>query len=336
MAEMKKKRKDEKGQGSWLESLLRFEIVVLLLVLIGFYCFLSFSPIRMPKEPITSPRATLVSLPPISEAITSVHEEVAPPVDDAEFSDMPAGAVGPIAEPNFEAPVDGVLVAPVGPVVGVTLTEPEPIAKSPLEDDVQKQKVVPSEVSEPLPVESAALDTSPTVTPAEVPVPAPIPVVSLAEAKVVEVGSYVLQSDLQKFRSQLEELGFVVQTETLKRPTTMYRVFLGPYSDRQKVQEMTAVVRDMGDQPFLQTRDSGTVVVIGSFYLKASVVVWENRYHAAGYDPKVQKESLMMPHTWLRLDGPRVVEDPEAALALVQAAGFPQARLKPTSLNSVK
>ncbi|MEA3347852.1 MAG: SPOR domain-containing protein [Pseudomonadota bacterium] len=331
---MKKKRKGEKGRDGWLEGLLRFEIVVLLFALIGFYYFLSFSPIRMPKEPIVSLQASLAPLPPIPEVVTLVREEVAPPVDGAEFSDLPVGAVGSIAEPNSESPVDGVPVTPIGPVVGVALTETESIAKSPLKDDRQKEKVEPSEVSEPLAVESAALDTSLKVTPAEVPVS--VPAASLAEARVVEVGSYVLQSDLQKFRSQLEGLGFMVQTETQKRPTPMNRLFLGPYSNQRKVQEMTAVVRKMGDQPFLQTWDSGTVVVIGSFYLQASVVAWENMYHAAGYDPKVRQESLMMPHTWLRLDGPRVVEDPEAALARVQAAGFPQARLKPTSPTSSK
>ena len=336
MAKVKKKRKGEKGRDGWLEGLLRFEIVVLLFVLIGFYYFLSFSPIRMPKEPIVSLQANLAPLPSIPEVVTSVREEVVSSVDDAEFSapSVRVRAVGPIAEPNSESPVDGIPVTPIGPVVGVALTETEPIGKSPLEDDGQKQKVEPSEVSEPLSVKLAALDTSLKVTPAEVPVP--VPAASLAEAKVVEVGSYVLQSDLQKFRSQLEGLGFMVQTETQKRPTSMYRLFLGPYSNQRKVQEMTAVVRKMGDQPFLQTWDLGTVVVIGSFYLQTSVVAWENMYHAAGYDPKVRQESLMMPHTWLRLDGPRVVEDSEAALARVQAAGFPQARLKPISPTSSK
>ncbi|MCK5543791.1 SPOR domain-containing protein [bacterium] len=327
MAKVKKKHKGEKGQNSWLEGFLRFEIVVLLFVLIGFYYFLSFSPIRMPKEPLVSSHATLAPLPAIPEVVTPVQEEVAVLVDDAEFSDLPAGVVGPVAEPNSEFPVEGVPVTPIGPVVGVALTETESIGKSPIEDDGQKQRVEPSEVSEPLPVESAELATSPPETPAEVPVPTPVPVASLAEAKVVEVGSYVLQSDLRKFRSQLEELGFVVQTETQKRPTPMYRLFLGPYFDQRKVQEMTAVVRKMGDQPFLQTWDSGTAVVIGSFYLQASVAAWENMYHAVGYDPKVRQESLMVPHTWLRLSGSRVVEDSEAALARVQAAGFPRARL---------
>lgn len=336
MVDVKKEGESEQGgkvKNGRRVGFLRFEIVVLLFALIGFYCFLSFSPIRVSKKPLASPRVSLAPLPPIPKAVTSPPKEVAQLVDDAKVSDLPAEAVDPIAESNSESLVDEV---PTTPVAGVTPVEPEHNGKLPLENDVQKQKLVPSKVSEPSPTKSAALDTSPTVTPAEEPIPAQasVPAAPPAEIKVVEVGSYVLQSDAQKFRTQLEELGFVVQSETLKRLATMYRVYLGPYSDQQKVKKMMVKVRDMGDQPFLQTHDLGTVVVVSSFYLKESVEALEKTYRAAGYDPKVRELSLMVPHTCLRLDGSRVVEDPEAVLAQLQTAGFSQARLKISSISS--
>lgn len=116
----------------------------------------------------------------------------------------------------------------------------------------------------------------------------------------------------------------------------MSRVFMGPYSDRQEAQKMMAVVRDIGDQPFLYKQDIGYVVVIGSFYLEASVVAWKNKYLSAGLEPKVLKESLLMPHTLLLLDGPRVSRDPEAVLTQVQAAGFTGAHFRTISPTSSK
>ena len=88
-----------------------------------------------------------------------------------------------------------------------------------------------------------------------------------------------------------------------------------------------AVARKLGDQPFLQKRDSGYVVVVGSFYLESSMIAWENMYHDAGLDPQVQEVNLMIPHTLLLLDGPQVNQDSQAVLARLQASGFPQARL---------
>ena len=97
-----------------------------------------------------------------------------------------------------------------------------------------------------------------------------------------------------------------------------------------------AVAREMGDRPFLQKQDTGYTVIIGSFYLEASVEAWKNMYQAAGLDPKVRKESLLIPHTLLLIDGPQVALDPEAVLARVQAAGFPQALLRIVSPTSAK
>ena len=328
MVKVKKKRKGEKGSDGLLEGLLRFEIVVLLFALIGFYYFLSFSPIRMPKEPIATPSSALVPLAVIPGNDAPETEEVAMSVDEGEFSDLPAGSVGPVEEPDSEPPAGGVPVIPVGPVVGLDPSDNEPTEEK-LEEDGQKPEVMPSEVSSSLPAEQVPSET--VLTPEAVAVPTPVPTVSFPVKQVLVVGSYLFQADLQRFRTQLEELGFEVKTETINRLTSMYRVFFGPYTDQRKVQEMMAVVRDMGDQPFLQSWDSGVAVVIGSFHLKASVVAWENMYNAAGFDPVVRTESLMMPHTWLRLDGPRVVDDPETALARVQAAGFPQAHLKTIS-----
>ena len=326
MAKVKKKRKVEKGQDGWLENLLRFEIVVLLFALIGFYYFLSFSPIRMPKEPIVSPRVGLVPLPPASEPVLPVQEDGLQPTDDTVglFGSSPEAAVQVITDLDPESQSDETTVVAAVPAAEAALTEAQSgdkmDDKSPVA--VGAHKIVLTKDSKLQSVKPAIQD--------------PAPPVESAVPRVIEVGSYVLQTDLQKFFTQLEDLGFVVKTETRKRPTLMSRVFMGPYSDRQEAQKMMIVVRKIGDQPFLYKQDAGYVVVIGSFYLEASVVAWKNRYQAAGLDPKVLQESLPMPHTLLLLDGPRVARDPEAVLAQVQAAGFTGAHLRTISSTSSK
>ncbi|NIA19755.1 MAG: hypothetical protein GWP07_04900, partial [Xanthomonadaceae bacterium] len=54
----------KKTKGNLLESLLRYEIILVLFALIGVYYFLTFSPVRMPRQTITSPSMKLPSLPP--------------------------------------------------------------------------------------------------------------------------------------------------------------------------------------------------------------------------------------------------------------------------------
>ena len=343
---MKKKRKAKKGQDSWLENLLRFEIVVLLFGLIGFYYFLSFSPIRMPKEPIVSPQVSLAPLAPLSEPVVpapesdaSIAEEgvlqvdkrlgssVLPVEGDAQAAPDPA----PETQLNETQLNKEVVVSPEPAVreaaVEVNSDDADdllPVSAPPVkssESDSLSDSLGPAE---PISVSPQALPAStPVVSPVSpvTPVPASLPTVQT----VVVVGSYVLQRDLLKFSTQLEGLGFVVKTESVKRLTSMYRVFLGPYPNRKKSRSMMAEVRKLGDQPFLQKQDSGYVVVIGSFYLESSVIAWENMYHDAGFEPQVQKVSLMMPHTLLLLDGPQVNQDPQAVLAQIQALGFPEA-----------
>jgi len=43
----------KKQKGNPLESLLRYEIILALFALIGVYYFLTFSPVRMPRQTIT-------------------------------------------------------------------------------------------------------------------------------------------------------------------------------------------------------------------------------------------------------------------------------------------
>ena len=332
MAKVKKKRKPAKAQDGWLENFLRFEIIVVLFSLIGFYYFLSFSPIRMPKETISSPRLSLALLPPPSETVVSVQEEGVFQVADTAFPDShPEAASQAKSESDYESRPSE--VAEVTPTPAVKPGSVKSIS-SPEKDDklslsVEPQKVEAQEAESYKLAKTQSLETVALNSPRSQP-----PVVPAVVEQVVEVGSYVLQSDLEEARSQLEVLGFTVTDEVRKLPTPMYRVFMGPYSNRQETRKMMAVVRKMGDQPFIQKLEVGSLVIIGSFYLEASVVAWENMYHDAGLNPKVRQESLMIPHTQLLLVGSQVNNNPEVVLTQVRAAGFSDANLKTISSSN--
>jgi hypothetical protein len=147
----------------------------------------------------------------------------------------------------------------------------------------------------------------------------------------IVVGDYVLSGDLGRARAQLEDLGLVYRIESKKLPTPMYRVYLGPYRQRDQARRMLARSRKMGDDPFLDKGEHGYQVIISSFYLQDNVAAWQKKYRAAGLDLKVLKESLPIEHKFLVVETTGLKEDPESLLARLQAAGFDKARLRPIS-----
>ena len=157
MARVKrKKRKAEKNRDSGLETFLRFEIVVALFALIGFYYFLSFSPVRMPREPIRSPCQLLAPLPPAPKVKTGDKELAKPAAADESGMRSPVtGGENPSAAAVSEAnpaPPPGLVQAP----------EPVPAAVSGSGD---RNELVTEEVRETtLPVTPVA---GPAATPTE-------------------------------------------------------------------------------------------------------------------------------------------------------------------------
>jgi hypothetical protein len=354
MVKAKRKTRRGKGDDGTLETLLRFEIIVVLFSLIGLYYFLSFSPIRMPSEPIASSPEMIAPPPPQSEPQVEPEAEVEKPAAGSETAQVTVAAELPLAKP---------LVASVSVATGeadtssgeinqargsgntemVAESEPSTLPKREPTDLSPEKVKVPTDA----PVSGSQADSVPaTVVSAPASLPAPLvakpeprPQTVLAPSekstptpplppRTIVAGEYVLRVDFLQNRDKLEALNFKVKTETVRRPTPMYRVYLGTFPQQKKALETMAVVRKKGDDPFLQACSGGYNVVIGSFYLHSSVVAWENMYHASGFEPKVQKVTLEMPHTLLLLDGPAVQSDPDAVLAKLKAAGFPDPHLK--------
>ena len=321
MAKMKKKREPGKAQDSLLETILRFEIIVVLFALIGFYYFLSFSPIRMPKEPIASLPVALALLPPPSEWIPQDQKDSRLPVAASSLAAVDQLSLTSDSDPSFaKNAADAEISSATSESSGLENTPEMAPDSVPVGEP---QKIEPQAFGLSKPEKEVPLAT----LPAETSQPAPAPAIPIEEAVVV-VGNYVLQTDVEKARSQLASLGLTAKCEVIKLPTPMFRVYLGPFSNRLETQKMMDLARKMGDQPFIHKEKAGNLVIVGSFYLESSVVAWENMYHDAGLSPKVRQESLLIPHTQLFLDGAQLNDNPEAVLARVRAAGFTEANLK--------
>ncbi|MCK5679541.1 hypothetical protein KAI46_01865 [bacterium] len=341
MAKKKSKAKRAKGNDNVLETVLRFEIVVTIFILIGLYYFLSFSPIRMPTETIASAPETIAPLPPESApqvepkvAVESLESKVVVGREPVLVVAVLPQASAEVAGEQSRQPESQGQLASINVATSETLQKGDS-SEIVLQDNPETKLVAEVEtdarrtpVSEPVVVE----DPSPeSLVPAKKIAPAvvrkkskPVPL----EIETVVVGAYVLETNLLQNRLKLEALNLVVKTEVEQRPTPMIRVCLGPFQDRYKALEMMIVARNQGDDPFLQVQNGLYNVIIGSFYLKSSVVAWENMYRAAGLEPKVQELSLKMPHSLLLLDGPQVQQDADAVLVRLRAAGFPGAHLR--------
>ncbi len=355
MVKAKRKTKRGKGNDGVLETLLRFEIIVVLFSLIGLYYFLSFSPIRMPAEPLVSPPQKIAALPPQSEPQVQAGSEtgVGQPAAGSGAGQVTVVAELPAAKPlvasvavtnveNASQSGESEPIAASDPVetVGESGVGAPALAKPKLPQSPPDKISVETPVSEPRNQSVSAVSPPVSATDLPVPVtaaphphPAPVPPVKKSQpltlsTSTVVVGDYVLKADVQESLRKLESLDFTVRTETVRRPTPMYRVYLGTFPRHKKALEIMGIVRKKGDDPFLQAVSGGYNVVIGSFYLRSSVVAWENMYHAAGFEPKVQEITLQMPHTLLILDGPEIQSDPNAVLTRLRAAGFPDSHLK--------
>ena len=351
MARRRKKSRVIRKQDSGLEALLRFEIVIALFALIGLYYFLSFSPFRMPRQPIASRPLQLAPLPPASPAAKKI--EVEPPTPPA---DSPAVVSPPANSPSAAISPPGVKTSTpaaesaVAERDSVALPEVMPAQKPPAarlaEAGSETSAPVSPAVSDKASAVSVSVATS-SPTPAAKPLPAgpakKLPAASVSVPVVpsfptplppparclIEVGDYVLPGERERAAARLKELGYKFKSEIRTLPTPMYRVYLGPVKTRSEALKLEQVCRKMGDEPFLSRRPEGWLVIISSFYLQSNVVAWENMYDAAGLRPRVMQEKLPIKHTLFLVEAGGAGEAPEKVLARLREAGFAAARRCP-------
>jgi flagellar basal body-associated protein FliL len=337
----------EKGNNGLLKTLLGCEIVIALCALIGLYYFLSFAPVKMPVKPIASIPQTIAPLPcPSAAGIDSDAE--------AEKQAAAAGQTETIAGPvNTGVAATAVTTEPETDVLKLVVKSNglensvnpgfrNPEGSAPQKNDLAEAPAKVEAANSNLEAGATRVFSAPAVKSPSGDLsakPAPLPKTASVSptgqsaqdpsvCPTVVVGEYILHNNLLRSRARLKALNFVTETEVVKRPTPISRVFIGPFSTRRKALEMMAAARRKGDEPFLLFENGGYKVVVGSFYLQSSVVAWEEMYRAAGFEPKVQKVVIKIPHSVLLLAGPQAHENPDAVLAQLKAAGFPDAHLR--------
>lgn len=356
MARRKKVKKAAGGKRDGrLENLIRFEIVVVLFSLIGLYYFLSFSPVRMPADPVRSSYQVLGPVSAMEANLDDADQPVTGSANQAAINKEPAGedsegdasaaalpekAVAEVNAPGTDAPPGSLSGSEDGSSRVAETAASEALKAQgegqPTEADEQLQvavKVEKEAASAGVVVVEAAENKVLTVESRSLPSALPVrktshsPKPKSKSRRKIEVGAYVLETEVRSAEEKLQTLKLPFTSFRQKRPTPMYRVYLGPFASQSSVEEAMAAARRLGDQPFLRRDGELTQVVIGSFYLQSSVVAWENLYHDAGLNPQVAKETISLPRTVLLVEDQSVLQAADSWLEKLRAAGFPAVRL---------
>ncbi|MBN2332896.1 MAG: SPOR domain-containing protein [Deltaproteobacteria bacterium] len=318
----------KKRKGNFLESVLRYEIILALFTLIGVYYFLSFSPIRMPRHTISSATHQLQLEPATptpgnttSTDLPTTATNSTPPTDDGLEQPETAAADLPDVPP-----------LPAGQVAASTMLSPPPAAGKdqlpPAENSGSTPTATtppPAEiVAEKLPPAVAAKPTTPRQPPAVVPTDSKL-LPTLTTSYVIQAGIFIFQDSLDHCRQILDSHGYTTFVTTGKKAVPMHRVFLGPFTDREKARKMASLVKQWGDNPFISQRGKALYVNIGSFYYRSAADARIAQYHDRGLTPQVFREPVPIPHHTLLVNGFRFGHFPHDTLQAIRQLGIPDA-----------
>jgi len=289
-------RMAKKPKGNLLESLLRYEIILALFALIGVYYFLIFSPVRLPRQTITSPTIELPSIPASAKTPDTTIDHT------IEIKPAPSVSVNNQKNHNISE---------------VVLPEPTPH---------------PPEVNEP-PTPSAIppiKEKAAVVTPIE---PEPTTTGSNNKAAagkksyVIQAGIFIFPETLKHYQQLLKDHGYASFVTTRKRLLPMHRVFLGPYPNLASAGKIIRTINKnkWGDDPFPYRRGNQFYVNVGSFYYQTTAREKISQYRSRGFTPMVFHEPVNIPHHILLVDGFSFNHYPRSALRSIKQLGIPDA-----------
>ena len=337
----------KKPKGNLLESLLRYEIILVLFTLIGVYYFLTFSPVRMPRKTITSPIIELPSPPaPVKKPDTTVSRTIeikpAPPVSvDNQKNHKISEAKLP--EPTPRPPEVKVVELGKEKAAVVTPIEPEPTTTGTNNKAAAGQKAAKPERQQPAvakPVKSPAVQASATTASAtagqksatvkQATMAKPSTVKQLTatpgeKSYVIQAGIFIFPETLKHYQQILQDHGYASFVTTRKRLLPMHRVFLGPYPNLASARKIIRTIDKWGDDPFPCRRGNQFYVNVGSFYYQTTAKEKISQYRSRGFTPRVFHEPVNVPHHILLVDGFSFNHYPRNALRSIKQLGIPDA-----------
>lgn len=337
----------KKPKGNLLESLLRYEIILVLFTLIGVYYFLTFSPVRMPRKTITSPIIELPSPPasakkPDTTVSRTTEIKPAPPVsvDNQKNHKIPEAK---LPEPTPRHPEVKVVELEKEKAAVVTPIKPEPTTTETNNKAAAGQKAAKPERQQPpaaKPEKSPAVQASDTTTTAtagqksatvkQATIAKPSTVKQLTatpgkKSYVIQAGIFIFPQTLKHYQQILQDHGYASFVTTRKRLLPMHRVFLGPYPNLASARKIIRTIDKWGDDPFPCRRGDQFYVNIGSFYYQTTASEKISQYRSRGFTPRVFHEPVNVPHHILLVDGFSFNHYPRNALRSIKRLGIPDA-----------
>lgn len=344
----------KKPKGNLLESLLRYEIVLALFTLIGVYYFLTFAPVRMPQQAITSPSIKL-TLPPLSSAkkpetsperTTEVKSasslppgnQKSPEASEAKKPE-PTSAPSALESPKKKNPEKIALSAAAEPIPSTAGTDSKSpaheekvtIVQQPAAKTVKIQHIqTPATTVHPTAGRRPSTDKQQATTRqskkvkplAEEKATAAVP---KKKSYVIQVGIFIFPETLKHYQQILKDHGYSSFVTTRKRLLPMYRVFLGPYKNLATARKIIGTISKWGDDPFPCRRGNKFYVNVGSFYYQKTARGKISQYRSRGFVPVVFHEPVNVPHHILLVDGFSFNHYPHNALRSIKQLGIPDA-----------
>ncbi len=348
-------RMAKKTKGNLLESLLRYEIILALFTLIGVYYFLTFSPVRLPRQTITSPTIEL-PLPraqdekPDTAVNRGIEIRPAPPVS---VDNQKKHKISATRLPKSTSHLQRVKVTekknPVemekGKAAMVRPGEPATIITGSNNKAAAGQKT--SKARQQLPLAAKPVEEVPAVQTPAVTAPAAtgrksarikrrvttnqparvkqLPSTPGGKSYIIQVGTFIFPETLKKYQRILKKHGYVSFVVTRERLLPMHRIFLGPYPTRASTREAIKTIGKWGDDPFISRRSNQFYINVGSFYYQSTAREKIDQYRSRGFSPVDFHEPVNVPHHILLVDGFSFNHYPRKALRSIKQLGIPDA-----------
>ena len=355
----------KKPKGSLLESLLRYEIILVLFTLIGVYYFLTFSPVRMPRHTITSATLELPSPPPDTakkpdadsgKQITTIKPATPPPPAAEQKRHDTSVTKSAAVKKEVSTPPTPTAKKEMPSTVNPVATTPETRADQTIADNVQKaaetkqpsppaikptgkqpvtsslEKVEKSSPGTAVPTANSRkpAKTRQTTAKKQATIVKPVQTGRKTAAPgkksyVIQVGIFIFPDTLKHYQQILKDHGYLSFVTTKRKAVPMHRVFLGPYQNLEKARKVIAAISKWGDEPFLSRRGEQFYINVGSFYYLKTANERIAVYRSRGFTPVVFHEPVSIPHHTLLVDGFAFNHYPRNALRSIKQLGIPDA-----------
>ena len=213
-----------------------------------------FVPMLVEEEPVPGEGISGSNIPPREDLTFRsqvLKDEITVPTD------APAPVVAP--EPAEPTPAAPVAVAPAPDVTPTAVEPPPEVVSPPVAEPVAKtpaEKPAPSAPPAPPPLPVTPAKAPPPVEVAKAVPPAPASAGPRITAWIVQVGNFSTRAKADAVANQLRGKGLEVFVEPIGKPAAVYRVAVGPESDRKRAEALVSRVEaafPSNDKPFIRS-----------------------------------------------------------------------------------